>query len=109
MKQNAQLMPMISVDSVDQARAFYVDKLGFGHMMGMLFAQHCLRSSCKRVLVRREPGLALWFQLGSYEGPKNAVTGNWMASALLPSRSVTFRKRYAGLDTRLLWVDCCRS
>src|SRR5258708_21138368 len=36
MKQNAQLMPMISVDSVDQARAFYVDKLGFGHMMGML-------------------------------------------------------------------------
>ena len=34
--QNAQLMPMISVDSVDQARAFYVDKLGFGHMMGML-------------------------------------------------------------------------
>ena len=36
MKQNAQLMPMISVDSVDKARAFYVDKLGFGHLMGML-------------------------------------------------------------------------
>ena len=36
MKGNAQLMPMISVDSVDQARAFYVDKLGFSHMMGML-------------------------------------------------------------------------
>ncbi len=36
MKQNAQLMPMISVDSVDQARAFYVEKLGFGHLMGML-------------------------------------------------------------------------
>jgi uncharacterized glyoxalase superfamily protein PhnB len=36
MKQNAQLMPMISVDSVDQARAFYIDQLGFGHMMGML-------------------------------------------------------------------------
>ena len=36
MKQNSQLMPMISVDSVDQARAFYVDQLGFGHMMGML-------------------------------------------------------------------------
>lgn len=36
MKQNAQLMPMITVDSVDQARSFYVDKLGFGHMMGML-------------------------------------------------------------------------
>ena len=33
---NAQVMPMISVDSVDQARAFYVEKLGFGHMMGML-------------------------------------------------------------------------
>lgn len=36
MKQNAQLMPMISVESVDQARTFYVEKLGFGHMMGML-------------------------------------------------------------------------
>ena len=36
MKPNAQLMPMISVDSVDQARAFYVDKLGFSHLMGML-------------------------------------------------------------------------
>lgn len=36
MKGNAQLMPMISVDSVEQARAFYVEKLGFGHMMGML-------------------------------------------------------------------------
>ncbi|MCP5118466.1 MAG: hypothetical protein GY953_47245 [bacterium] len=30
------LMPMISVDSVDQARGFFVDKLGFNHMMGML-------------------------------------------------------------------------
>ena len=36
MKQNAQLMPMISVESVDQVRAFYVEKLGFSHMMGML-------------------------------------------------------------------------
>jgi len=36
MKQNAQLMPMISVDSVDQARAFYVEKLGFSHQMGVL-------------------------------------------------------------------------
>ena len=36
MKQNAQLMPMIYVDSVDDARAWYVDKLGFSHMMGML-------------------------------------------------------------------------
>lgn len=36
MKQNAQLMLMISVDSVDQARAFYVEKLDFDHMMGML-------------------------------------------------------------------------
>jgi PhnB protein len=36
MKQNASLMPMISVDSVDHAREFYVEKLGFGHMMGML-------------------------------------------------------------------------
>ena len=36
MKQNAQLMPMISVESVDRERTFYVDKLGFSHMMGML-------------------------------------------------------------------------
>jgi PhnB protein len=36
MKQNSQLMPMISVDSVDQARNFYVEKLGFSHLMGML-------------------------------------------------------------------------
>jgi hypothetical protein len=36
MKQNAQLMAMIRVDSVEEARAFYVDGLGFHHMMGML-------------------------------------------------------------------------
>jgi uncharacterized glyoxalase superfamily protein PhnB len=36
MKQNAQLMPMISVDSVDRERDFYLEKLGFNHMMGML-------------------------------------------------------------------------
>jgi uncharacterized glyoxalase superfamily protein PhnB len=36
MKQNAQLMPMIYVDSVDEAREFYVEKLGFDHLMGML-------------------------------------------------------------------------
>ena len=36
MKQNAQLMAMIYVDSVDDARSFYVEQLGFGHMMGML-------------------------------------------------------------------------
>jgi len=33
---NAQLMAMIYVDSVEQAREFYVDRLGFTHMMGML-------------------------------------------------------------------------
>jgi uncharacterized glyoxalase superfamily protein PhnB len=36
MKQNAQVMPMISVASVDQAREFYVENLGFDHQMGML-------------------------------------------------------------------------
>jgi uncharacterized glyoxalase superfamily protein PhnB len=36
MKQSAQLMAMIYVDSVEDARSFYVDKLGFTHMMGML-------------------------------------------------------------------------
>jgi PhnB protein len=36
MKQPAQLMAMIYVDSVERARSFYVDKLGFSHVMGML-------------------------------------------------------------------------
>ena len=36
MKQNAQLMAMIYVDPVEEARSFYVDKLGFDHLMGML-------------------------------------------------------------------------
>jgi uncharacterized glyoxalase superfamily protein PhnB len=36
MKQNAQLIPLIYVDSVDQARDFYIEKLGFDHQMGML-------------------------------------------------------------------------
>ena len=30
------VMPIIAVDSVDDARAYYLEKLGFGHMMGML-------------------------------------------------------------------------
>ena len=30
------VMPIVAVDSVDAARSFYVDKLGFGHQMGML-------------------------------------------------------------------------
>lgn len=36
MKNNAQLMAMIYVDSVEQAREYYVDKLDFTPMMGML-------------------------------------------------------------------------
>jgi hypothetical protein len=36
MKQNARLMAMIYVDSVEHARSFYVDKLGFTHLTGML-------------------------------------------------------------------------
>jgi PhnB protein len=31
-----QVMPMIAVESVDGARDFYVDKLGFQHVMGMV-------------------------------------------------------------------------
>jgi uncharacterized glyoxalase superfamily protein PhnB len=30
------VMPMIAVESVDTARDFYVDKLGFEHVMGMI-------------------------------------------------------------------------
>ena len=36
MKKTADLMVMMYVDSVEEARAFYIDKLGFSHMMGML-------------------------------------------------------------------------
>jgi PhnB protein len=36
MKQSNQLMPMISVNSVNQARSFYVDQLNFDHQMGVL-------------------------------------------------------------------------
>src|SRR5207244_1756095 len=38
MKENrpAQVMPMIEVPSVDETRAFYVDRLGFEHMMGVV-------------------------------------------------------------------------
>ena len=31
-----QIMPMIAVDSVDEIRAFYVETLGFEHMMGVV-------------------------------------------------------------------------
>ena len=31
-----QVMPMITVDSVDDLRSFYVEKLGFAHMMGVV-------------------------------------------------------------------------
>ena len=31
-----QVMPMIAVESVDPIRDFYVDKLGFQHVMGMI-------------------------------------------------------------------------
>jgi uncharacterized glyoxalase superfamily protein PhnB len=31
-----QLMPIIIVDSVEEARNFYIDKLGFDHVMGVI-------------------------------------------------------------------------
>lgn len=33
---SGQVMPMIGVESVDATRDFYVDKLGFTHVMGMV-------------------------------------------------------------------------
>lgn len=36
MSQPAQIMPMIQVQDVDGTREFYVEKLGFSHMMGVL-------------------------------------------------------------------------
>ncbi len=32
----SQVMPQISVDSVDRARKFYIERLGFEHMMGVV-------------------------------------------------------------------------
>lgn len=31
-----EVMPMIAVDSVDELRGFYVEKLGFTHLMGVV-------------------------------------------------------------------------
>jgi uncharacterized glyoxalase superfamily protein PhnB len=36
MQQNAQLMAMIYLDLVEDDRAYYVEKIGFSHEMGML-------------------------------------------------------------------------
>jgi uncharacterized glyoxalase superfamily protein PhnB len=33
---SGRVMPIIAVESVDAARNFYVDTLGFGHVMGMI-------------------------------------------------------------------------
>ena len=33
---SSQVMPMIAVESVDAVRDFYVDQLGFSHVMGMV-------------------------------------------------------------------------
>lgn len=62
MNQNkpAQLMPMLEVESVDRARAFYVDALGFDHMMGVVGADGALdfltvhKSGAKIMLMRPE-------------------------------------------------------
>src|SRR5215471_9197545 len=63
MKQPAQLMAMIYVDSVEDARSFYVDKLGFTHMMGMLGKDGLLdfctvsRSGARIMLMRPSEGM----------------------------------------------------
>jgi PhnB protein len=36
MEEKMTIMPMIMVDSVEKARSFYVEQLGFRHQMGML-------------------------------------------------------------------------
>lgn len=35
-QQGSAVVPQVAVDSVEKAREFYIDKLGFGHMMGMV-------------------------------------------------------------------------
>jgi uncharacterized glyoxalase superfamily protein PhnB len=57
------VMPMITVDSVDALRSFYVEKLGFDHMMGVVGKDgqfnFCtvVRDGAKVMLMRpQEPG-----------------------------------------------------
>ena len=57
-----EVMPMISVDSVDELRSFYVEKLGFSHMMGVVGKDGAfdfctvVRDGAKIMLMRpREP------------------------------------------------------
>ena len=35
-QQGSAVVPQVAVDSVEKAREFYIDKLGFAHMMGMV-------------------------------------------------------------------------
>jgi uncharacterized glyoxalase superfamily protein PhnB len=62
-KHNAQLMVMLYVDGVEDARAFYVEKLGFGHLMGMLgkdgLLDFCTVSlgGARIMLMRTAPGV----------------------------------------------------
>lgn len=55
------LMPIIAVDSVDDARTFYVDRLGFEHSMGVVgkdgqFDFVTVQRDGARVMFMRTPG-----------------------------------------------------
>ena len=45
---SGQVMPIIKVESVDTTRDFYVDELGFSHVMGMVGKDGQLDSSPSR-------------------------------------------------------------
>jgi uncharacterized glyoxalase superfamily protein PhnB len=89
-KQNAQLMPMISVESVDQVRAFYVEKLGFDHMMGMLGkdgqldfctvtlggAKIMLMRSQEKIAASSKHPVEIYFEVADVNGYHNQVKKN---------------------------------
>ncbi|HEX5322203.1 MAG TPA: VOC family protein [Capsulimonadaceae bacterium] len=77
--QPSQIMPMIAVPSVDAAREFYVNKLGFGHQMGVLGKdgqlEFCtvVRDGAKIMFTRADgptpaPSVQIYFQVGDIDG-----------------------------------------
>ena len=59
-EQAGMIMPILYVESVEPLREFYVDKLGFGHMMGMLGGDGQLDfctviKGAARIMINRPP------------------------------------------------------
>ncbi len=81
-------MPMLTVASVDASRDFYVDKLGFGHMMGVVGRDGSLdftivdKDGAKVMLTRSEtpqppaPSAQLYIQVSGVEAYHKLVAAN---------------------------------